>query len=130
LAALHVSSDIFAHNQEHTNCITSSGITVPTHPWHHSAATLVNITRYCKIQSSAPDDGRKHRPKHVELTWNNKLIYIVHPVGYFNSCITMHGFMNVMLIRHLASQFLAPKELSEVYAVICEQTLHSSPSLG
>jgi len=27
----------------------------------------------------------KHRPKHVELTWNNKLIYIVHLVGYFHS---------------------------------------------
>ena len=41
------------------------------------------------------DDGRKHRPKHVDLTCNNKLIYIVHLVGYFHSCITMHGFMNV-----------------------------------
>jgi len=27
LAALHVSSYIFAHNQEHLNCITASGIT-------------------------------------------------------------------------------------------------------
>jgi len=36
-----------------------------------------------QIQSSAPDDGQKHRPKHVELTWNNKLIYIVRLVGYF-----------------------------------------------
>ena len=27
LAALHVSSDIFAHHQEHLNCITASGIT-------------------------------------------------------------------------------------------------------
>ena len=27
LAALHVSSDIFAHRQEHLNCITASGIT-------------------------------------------------------------------------------------------------------
>jgi len=27
LAALHVSSDIFAHHQEHSNCITASGIT-------------------------------------------------------------------------------------------------------
>jgi hypothetical protein len=27
LAALHVSSDIFAHHQEHLNCITVSGIT-------------------------------------------------------------------------------------------------------
>ena len=42
----------------------------------------------------APDDGRKLRPKHVELTWNNKLIYIVHLPGYFRSCITVQGFMN------------------------------------
>ena len=27
LAALHVSSGIFAHHQEHLNCITASGIT-------------------------------------------------------------------------------------------------------
>ena len=27
LAALHVSSDIFAHHQEHINCITEAGIT-------------------------------------------------------------------------------------------------------
>jgi len=36
------------------------------------------------MQSSAPDDGQKHRPKHVELTWNNKLIYTVNLVGYFH----------------------------------------------
>jgi len=41
------------------------------------------------------NDGRKHRPKHVELTWNNKLIYIGQLVGYFHSCNTMHGFINV-----------------------------------
>jgi len=29
------------------------------------------------MQLSAPDDGRKHRPKHVELARNNKLTYIV-----------------------------------------------------
>ena len=29
---------------------------------------------------------RKHRPKHVQLTWNNKLIYIVHLVGYLHNC--------------------------------------------
>jgi len=27
LAALHISSDIFVHHQEHLNCITASGIT-------------------------------------------------------------------------------------------------------
>jgi len=45
--------------------------------------------------SSAPNDGRKHRPKYVEPTWNNKLIYTVHLVGYLHSSITMHGFMKV-----------------------------------
>jgi hypothetical protein len=33
------------------------------------------------IHSSALDDGRKHRSKHVELTCNNKLIYILRIVG-------------------------------------------------
>jgi hypothetical protein len=28
---------------------------------------------------------QKHCPKHVEPTWNNKLIYRVHIVGYFHS---------------------------------------------
>jgi len=42
--------------------------------------------------------GENIAPKHVELTWNNKLIYTVHLVGYFHSCITMHGFVNVKFI--------------------------------
>jgi hypothetical protein len=29
--------------------------------------------------------GEKHRPKHVEMAWNNKLIYIVHLVGYLHN---------------------------------------------
>jgi hypothetical protein len=37
------------------------------------------------MQPSAPDDGRTHRSKHVELTWNKKLIHIVRIVGYFHS---------------------------------------------
>jgi hypothetical protein len=49
------------------------------------------------MPSSALDNGRKHRPNHVEVTWNNKLLSIAHLVGYFHSCITMHGFMNVKL---------------------------------
>jgi hypothetical protein len=65
---------------------------------YHPAAAWVNATRYCKLQSSAPDDGRKHRPKHIEPTWNNKLTYIVHLVGHFHNCITMHSFMNVKFI--------------------------------
>jgi hypothetical protein len=33
LAALHVSSDIFAHHQEHQDCITVSGITHVCRCW-------------------------------------------------------------------------------------------------
>jgi len=51
--------DLFAHRQEHLTVFTSS----------------VNTT--LQIQSSAPDDGQKHHPQHVELTRNNKLTYIV-----------------------------------------------------
>jgi len=46
LAALHVSSDIFAHHQEHLNCTTASGITnvclcrlVPWECWNNSSNT-------------------------------------------------------------------------------------------
>jgi len=58
---------------------------------------LQYLVVFTQAQSSAPDDGRKHRPKHVDLTWNNKLIYIVHLFGYFHSYTTMQGFMNVEL---------------------------------
>jgi len=71
-----------------------------------------------KIQASAPDDGRKHRLKHVELTWNNKLTYAfascwllsklyhdarIHEHQIISWCtdpwtsnyIMMHGSMNI-----------------------------------
>ena len=57
-----------------------------------------------QIQSSAPDNGRKHRTKRVELTRNNKLIYIVHLVGYLHNCITTHGFTNVKKISYYHSK--------------------------
>jgi len=67
---------------------SSVGI-VETHSRHQPVATWVNTTRYCKYSQVPLIDGRKHRPKHVELTWNNKLIYIVYLVGYFHSCHTL-----------------------------------------
>jgi hypothetical protein len=63
------------------------------------------------MQSSAPGDGRKHRPKHVELTWNNKLIYTVHLVGYFHSCIKMHGFMNVNYKLNFQGSYLVKSKI-------------------
>jgi len=43
-------------------------MSLPAGVMDESAATLVNIT---------PNDGRKNRSKHIELTRNNKLTYIV-----------------------------------------------------
>jgi len=48
------------------------------------------------IQSRAPDDGRKHLLKHVELTWN-KLIYIVYLVGYFHRFVSILDGIVTML---------------------------------
>ena len=45
LAALHVSSDIFGHRQEHQNCITASGVTNVCRC--RLAATYVGNTRSC-----------------------------------------------------------------------------------
>jgi len=67
------------------------------------------------IQSHAPDDGRNLRPKHVELTWNNTFIYIVHLIGYFHSCIRMHGFM-------IIKRVLIWLKLLLINIKICSQT--------
>jgi len=45
LAGLHVLSDIFAHRQEHLNCITASGVTNVCRC--QPAATYVGNTRSC-----------------------------------------------------------------------------------
>jgi hypothetical protein len=72
LTALYVSSDIFAHHQEHLNCIYSFRCYS-----HQPATTCVNNTKRCKYSSDAPDDERKYRSKHVEQSRNNKLSYTV-----------------------------------------------------
>ena len=53
----------------------------PAHPWHRPAALLADSTRICKVHSNAPDDGRIHHSRHVELIRNK---YINQ-----NSCILL-----------------------------------------
>jgi len=92
LTAVRVSSDVFAHHQEHLNCIYSfwyysrmslpAGVMDELEPRSNSSVTPAGsdfVVHYqmLYIQSSTLDDGRKHRPKHVELTRNNKLTSIV-----------------------------------------------------
>jgi len=80
LAAVQVSSDIFAHHKEHLNCIyifwyytrmscrpvswaTHSSSNSPTTP---DGTTYVCNTRRCKYSWDAPDDERKYQSKHVK----------------------------------------------------------------
>jgi len=81
LAALHVSSDIFAHHQEHLNCITASGIT-------HVCRCQLAATYVCN-SLDAPDDERKYHSKHVQQPRNNKLSYTVASCWSF-SCIILY----------------------------------------
>ena len=93
---IHIfSGDVFAHHQEHLILFTVSGSTDPSSCWlvswmswsiHTYILNLSNtpassyLGEYYQIlwiQSSPPDDGRKHCPKHVEQTRNNKLTCIV-----------------------------------------------------
>jgi hypothetical protein len=48
----------------------------------------VNTTRHCKYSQVLLIMGENIAPKHVELTWNNKLIYIVVSCWLFSQLWT------------------------------------------
>jgi len=91
LTALHISSDIFAHRQEHRNCMYSfwyySHVSLPAdikaanaeyiQPRYQPAMTHEINTRSCTYSLDAPDDEQKYHSKHVEQPRNNKLSYTV-----------------------------------------------------
>ena len=55
-------------------------------PDYQPAASWVHYTTSCNTQSSAPEDGRNYRPKHVELIGIiNKplLLYLVGCLYYY-----------------------------------------------
>ena len=86
LAALHVSSDIFAHRQEHLNCIYS--------PWYYIRESLPAGTTHlydtigCKYSLDVLDDERKYHSKHVRQPRNNKLSYTVEYCWLFSYIIS------------------------------------------
>ena len=47
-------------------------------PSYRPATSLVHYTTSCKTQFNAPEDGRDHRPKHVEL------------IGFINEPLLLH----------------------------------------
>jgi hypothetical protein len=68
----------------------------------------------------------KHRSKHVELTWNNKLMYIVHLVGHFHNDITMHGFMGGKFIHSVSFRILTNK----IHKIKYNKSDHKTRLLG
>ena len=62
-------------------CVTACGI---IHPWCCRPATSwIHYTTSCNTQSSAPEDGRDQRPKHVEMTGIINKQFLLHLVGVY-----------------------------------------------
>jgi hypothetical protein len=111
-SALHVSSNIFTHHQEHLHCIYSFWyysrvllsaavmeltLSVPTQPWQQPTTTHVNNTRSCICSEDAPDDERKYCSKHVEHSRNNKLSTQFHLFGHFVTIIYLVSYLPKLL---------------------------------
>jgi len=78
-----------------------------------SQRPLPDNTRHSQ-QTNIQGDVFAHNQEQI---WNNKLIYIVHLVGYFHSCITMYGFMNVKLKKiHFCTYLLIMFEYISYYS--------------
>ena len=60
----------------------------------------MHYTTSCNTQSSVPEDGRNHRPKHVELIGIINKTLLLHLVGY------LYNFFNI-LIKYDRQGFLA-----------------------
>jgi len=90
LAALNVSSDIFAHHQEHLNCITASGITYVCRcrlvSWDRQRHTCVIPEAVIKFRCSWW--WAKYRSKHVEQPRDNKLSYTVASCWSFSYIVS------------------------------------------
>ena len=135
-SALHVLGDVFTHHQEHLTAFTVSG---SIHPSGYSPVFWLSWTStktpagshlgeyYQILQSSAPDDGRKHRPKHVELTRNNKLTCIVASCWflsqlYHDARTRQEIFQLVILHSHTRKPLLLSCRISRVYSKRSEDT--------
>jgi len=69
----------------------------------------VHYTTYCNTQSSAPEDGQKNCPKHVELTEIINKPLLLHLVGclyYLYQCCTVKQISKneiYLLIKYIKS---------------------------
>ena len=56
-----------AGGRQHRGCIIPQAVTHRHTAGLRPATSWVHYTTSCNTQSSAPEDGRNHRPKHAEL---------------------------------------------------------------
>jgi len=66
-------------------------------PAGRPATSWVHYTTSCNTQSSAPEDGRNHRPKHVELILIINKPLLLHLVGVYITVSVMHGQTKIVL---------------------------------
>ena len=86
---------------------------------HRPATSWVHYTTKCNTQSSAPEDGRDQRPKHVELIGIINKPLLLHLFGVYIIASVMHGHKIIkkvccfvqltMFFPHLQWQYNAKK---------------------
>ena len=119
-------------------CVTACGIMQPRIwrpvtwkggtplPSYRQSTSCVHYTTTCNTQSSASEDGRDHRPKHVELTEIINKSLLLHLVGVYIIYIKL---CTVKQISNISAVWK-----NEIFLVhICGCTLHfissQSPSI-
>ena len=72
--------------------------------WYNAgrpATSWVHYTTSCNTQSSAPEDGRVQRPKHVELIGIINKPLLLHLVGVYIICFMQGFFIKLVAQKHL-----------------------------
>ena len=85
-------------------------------PGYRPATTWVHYTTSCNTQSSAPEDGRNYRPKHVELIGIIKKLLLLHLVGclyyLYQWCTVKQTLNHQLLIRKVFHGVVHSKKLA------------------
>jgi len=104
LAALHVSSDIFAHHQEHLNCITASGIT------HVCRCQLVSWECWNSVCNT-----RSCNTVQMLLMMSENIARNMYSsqgiINYPNSCVLLVIFVNYLEFCFIQIRLIAQEEL-------------------
>ena len=70
-------------------------------PAGRPATSWVHYTTSCNTQSSVPEDGRNHRPKHVELIGIINKPLLLHPVGCLYYCISDARSRKYQILKYI-----------------------------